>query len=76
MTSRLKAALAIPFMIGLAAAPALAGSATNEAVNEQLALERTLSDVPDSAVVTRKDCTSFGPETHFRCHVEWSDPTN
>lgn len=76
MTSRLKAALAIPFMIGLAAAPALAGSATDESVNERLALERTLSDVPARAVITSKDCTSFGPQTHFRCHVEWSDPTN
>ncbi len=47
MTSLFKTALAIPFMIGLAAAPALAGSATNESVSEQLALERTLSDVPE-----------------------------
>ena len=76
MTSLFKTALAIPFMIGLAAAPALAGSATNESVSEQLALERTLSNVPEGAAITRSECTSFGPQMHFRCHVEWNDSAN
>ncbi len=76
MTSLLKAALVVPFMLGLAAAPALAGSATNESVNEELARQRSLSDVPAGAAITRSDCTSFGPQMHFRCHVEWDDPNN
>lgn len=76
MTSLLKTALAIPFVIGLAAAPALAGSATNESVSEQLAMQRSLSNVPDGAAITRQECTSFGPQMHFRCHVEWTDYAN
>jgi hypothetical protein len=77
MTSLLKAVLVIPFLIGLATAPALAGgSATNDSVSEELARQRSLSDVPDGSTITREDCTSFGPQTHFRCHVEWDDPTN
>lgn len=72
--SLLKAALMRPFLIGLAASPALAGSATQETVGLQLDRALSLPEVPTGVAVTGQGCETFGPDTHFRCHVEWNDP--
>lgn len=75
MNSLLKAALTLPFVIGLAAAPALAGSgsASAESVSQELARSLALANVPTGAMITTQECDSFGPQSHFRCNVHWND---
>ncbi|WP_216903799.1 hypothetical protein [Synechococcus sp. CCY 9618] len=70
----LEASLMLPLWIGFAAFPALAAGATQESVGLQRARASSLPEVPTGVAVTGQGCETFGPETHFRCHVGWNDP--
>jgi hypothetical protein len=54
---------------------ALAGSATQEAMDEDVAINRALSKVPQGKKVTGTSCTSIeigmGGETSYRCTATW-----
>ena len=54
---------------------ALAGSATQEAMDEDVATNRALSKVPQGKKVTGTSCTSIeigmGGETSYRCTATW-----
>ena len=54
---------------------AFAGSATQEAMDEDVATSRALSKVPQGKKVTGTSCTSIeigmGGETSYRCTVSW-----
>jgi hypothetical protein len=54
---------------------ALAGSATQEAMDEEVATNRALSKVPQGKKVTGTSCVSIeigmGGETSYRCTVTW-----
>ena len=54
---------------------ALAGSATQEAMDEDVATNRALSKVPQAKKVTGTSCTSIeigmGGETSYRCTATW-----
>ena len=54
---------------------ALAGSATQEAMDEGVATNRALSKVPQGKKVTGTSCTSIeigmGGETSYRCTATW-----
>ena len=54
---------------------ALAGSATQEAMDEDIATNRALSKVPQGKKVTGTSCTSIeigmGGETSYRCTATW-----
>ncbi len=54
---------------------AFAGSATEEAMDEEIATNRALSKVPQGKKVTSTSCTSIeigmGGETSYRCTANW-----
>ena len=54
---------------------ACAGSATQEAMDEEVATNRALSKVPQGKKVTGTSCTSveigMGGETSYRCTATW-----
>ena len=54
---------------------AVAGSATQEAMDEEVATSRALSKVPQGKKVTGTSCTSIeigmGGETSYRCTATW-----
>ena len=54
---------------------ALAGSATQEAMDEDVATNRALSKVPQGKKVTGTSCISIeigmGGETSYRCTATW-----
>ena len=54
---------------------AWAGSATQEAMDEEVATNRALSKVPEGQKVTGTSCTSIeigmGGETSYRCTATW-----
>ena len=54
---------------------AWAGSATQEAMDEEIATNRALSKVPEGKKVTGTSCTSIeigmGGETSYRCTATW-----
>ena len=54
---------------------AFAGSATQEAMDEEVATSRALSKVPQGKKVTGTSCISIeigmGGETSYRCTVSW-----
>ena len=54
---------------------AFAGSATQEAMDEEVATNRALSKVPQGKKVTGTSCTSveigMGGETSYRCTATW-----
>ncbi len=54
---------------------AFAGSATEEAMDEEVATNRALSKVPQGKKVTDTSCTSIeigmGGETSYRCTATW-----
>ena len=54
---------------------ALAGSATQEAMDEEVATNRALSKVPQGKKVTGTSCVSIeigmGGETSYRCTATW-----
>ena len=54
---------------------AVAGSATQEAMDEEIATNRALSKVPQGKKVTSTSCTSIeigmGGETSYRCTATW-----
>ncbi len=54
---------------------AVAGSATQEAMDEEVATNRALSKVPQGKKVTGTSCTSIeigiGGETSYRCTATW-----
>jgi hypothetical protein len=54
---------------------ALAGSATQEAMDEDVAINRALSKVPQGKKVTGTSCTSIeigmGGETSYSCTATW-----
>ena len=54
---------------------AVAGSATQEAMDEEVATNRALSKVPQGKTVTGTSCTSIeigmGGETSYRCTATW-----
>ena len=54
---------------------ALAGSATQEAMDEDVATNRALSKVPQGKKVTGTSCASIeigmGGETSYRCTATW-----
>ena len=54
---------------------AWAGSATQEAMDEEVATNRALSKVPEGKKVTGTSCTSIeigmGGETSYRCTATW-----
>ena len=65
------AALAVFGSCGIA----VAGSATQEAMDEEVATNRALSKVPQGKKVTGTSCTSIeigmGGETSYRCTATW-----
>ena len=67
----LAAALAVFGTCGVA----VAGSATQEAMDEEVATNRALSKVPQGKKVTGTSCTSIeigmGGETSYRCTATW-----
>ena len=67
----LAAALAVFGTCGVA----VAGSATQEAMDEEIATNRALSKVPQGKTVTGTSCTSIeigmGGETSYRCTATW-----
>ena len=67
----LAAALAVFGSCGIA----VAGSATQEAMDEEVATNRALSKVPQGKKVTGTSCTSIeigiGGETSYRCTATW-----
>jgi hypothetical protein len=54
---------------------AIAGSATQQAMDEEVATNRALSKVPQGKKVTGTSCTSIeigmGGETSYRCTATW-----
>ena len=54
---------------------AVAGSATQEAMDEEVATNRALSKVPEGKKVTGTSCISIeigmGGETSYRCTATW-----
>ena len=54
---------------------AVAGSATQEAMDEEIATNRALSKVPQGKKVTGTSCQSIeigiGGETSYRCTATW-----
>ena len=54
---------------------AFAGSATQQAMDEEVATNRALSKVPQGKKVTGTSCTSIeigmGGETSYRCTATW-----
>ena len=54
---------------------AVAGSVTQEAMDEEVATSRALSKVPQGKKVTGTSCTSIeigmGGETSYRCTATW-----
>ena len=65
-------------LLGLAAAPAMAGSVTAESIWDRTnAIQRAQSQVPAGATVTRTDCTVVNVRTgnyRYICTVFYADP--
>ena len=62
--------------IGISGHKAKAGSTTVQSVDEDIALNRAMSKVPEGKTVTDSYCQEtqaggMGGETHYRCTVTW-----
>ena len=67
--------LAMATMVIATCGSALAGSATQEAMDEEVATNRALTKVPQGKKVTGTSCISIemgmGGETSYRCTATW-----
>ena len=67
--------LAMATMVITTCGSALAGSATQEAMDEEVATNRALTKVPQDKKVTGTSCISIelgmGGETSYRCTATW-----